>query len=361
MDMSLNAKDLGALFDMSRDAVAAVENGAVVYANPAAQSMFGLRPGLSAAALLPEEALSDPAERFACMTRLGGRSVSSAVSRRDGLAIVFLAGEQTEASPLSDRALREFGNDLLTARLAIDAVVKGGSPEQDPRLREYTALLYRSYYRLKRLHSHLTLSAGLRQESLPMKQRLIDLEPLFRDLCDTVAQLVRPMEIELRFEAEKLEGYAAADAGMLETMLLNLLTNSLLRTPAGGVIRVSLSQLGSRFILAVDDGGTGIPPERLSGLLSGSPAAEATDPAAGAGLGLAIARGIAEAHGGTLILESRQDAGTCVRVSLPRADPKSVDTLRQPEIAYRTDGMNAVLTELSVALDKSIYTKTMFD
>ena len=73
-----------------------------------------------------------------------------------------------------------------------------------------------------------------------------------------------------------------------------------------------------------------------------------------------VARGIAELHGGNMILESRPDKGTCVRVSIPC---KKSDTLQMktPLAPYRTDGMNLVLTELADVLEDRCFTKRFFD
>lgn len=70
---------------------------------------------------------------------------------------------------------------------------------------------------------------------------------------------------------------------MLETLLLNLLSNSLQHLGSGGRVEVSVSRLGSRVILSVDDNGEGMSSEQLARLFTGG--------ASGAGLGLRLAPG----------------------------------------------------------------------
>ena len=86
-----------------------------------------------------------------------------------------------------------------------------------------------------------------------------------------------------------------------------------------------------------------------------------TDIRAGAGLGLFVSRGIAAAHGGSLILESREGKGVMIRVSIPRIDASGVGYLSEPREPRHIDGMEPLLTELSVFLDRSYFGNSMDD
>lgn len=365
MDMSDEINTLSQLFAMSRDAVIGVKDSTVVFANPSAEALFSLRVGDAATEHLPEYILSDSAERFYATMKHGEKSYDISVSRQDGLALVCVyrpasAPADSDASAGWSRALKELGSDLFAARLAIDTIVKNTNAEEDPKLRDYAAVFYRSYYRMKRLHDHMLTVSCIVQNELPYTPAIIRLDDLCRDVCDTVSQLIRPLEIALTFTGGDEPSYIMADARLLETMLLNLLSNSLLHTKGGDRIDVTLTRSGQRYVLAVDDSGSGIAPERMRELF-GEALGGIPDAASGAGLGLAVVRGIAERHGGALIAESRPDKGTSFRISLPCPDPDDVQLLRQPAPSYRADGMNTVLTELSVVLDRSFYNRKMFD
>jgi signal transduction histidine kinase len=112
--------------------------------------------------------------------------------------------------------------------------------------------------------------------------------------------------------------HIVGDAHRLEQVLSNLLGNALKFTPAGGRIALTGAARAEGIELAVEDTGPGIPPEHMERLFDRFWKA---DPASrnGAGLGLAIARGIVEAHGGRLSVESVLGAGTTFRMVLPRA------------------------------------------
>lgn len=360
MDMSLDIQTLAPLFELSRDAVIGTENDIVRFANPAAAALLSVRPGDAAAQHLPEEIVSDPSICFVATGIFRGRSINVSVTRSGGFSLYTLPhGErQARSDPLLDSTLAELGTFLLTDRLALDRLLSGVETEA---LRPYAATLYQTYYRLKRLHSHAALATAIHRGELRSSAQLVELDRLFAGVCDTVDALVRSAGITVHFTEGDGEFPAKGDAKLLETMLLNLLSNSLLHITGEAVIRVSLNRQGDRYVLAVDDPGSGMSPERLAALFSCGGEVDMTDAAAGSGLGLIVVRGIAEAHGGVLLAESRPGQGARIRVSLPTPRPEDQKVLQHPAPSYRSDGMDLALTELSVALDKSFYTRKLMD
>ncbi len=121
----------------------------------------------------------------------------------------------------------------------------------------------------------------------------------------------------------------AADATFLKRMLLNLLTNAVKFTPSGGTVTVGARQLGemqerSRMIeITVIDTGIGMSPAQVEIALlpfrqvDGSLSRQHE----GTGLGLPLARSLAELHGGKLVVESELGVGTTVRITLPPKPP----------------------------------------
>jgi two-component system sensor histidine kinase BaeS len=105
------------------------------------------------------------------------------------------------------------------------------------------------------------------------------------------------------------------DPVRIREVLSNLVANALRHTPAGGTISVDGSSNEGSVVLVVRDTGPGIDPELLPHVFdrfvkgSGS---------RGSGLGLAIARGLIEAHGGSISVESGAGGGTTFQVELPR-------------------------------------------
>ena len=97
-------------------------------------------------------------------------------------------------------------------------------------------------------------------------------------------------------------------------MLTNLLVNALRYTPADGRLSIRYRQEKGVAILEVQDSGVGIPAEELSHVFERF---YKSSESGGMGLGLAIAKHLVEAHGGTITAESEPGQGTMIRVALP--------------------------------------------
>ncbi|MFG1245123.1 ATP-binding protein, partial [Xanthobacter sp. V7C-4] len=108
----------------------------------------------------------------------------------------------------------------------------------------------------------------------------------------------------------------------LKRMVSNLLENAILY---GGAAHVVLAEEGGEAVLMVRDKGPGIPDDQLSAVLEPFVRLEASRSRStgGVGLGLPIARAVAQAHGGTLILENGAGGGLVVTVRLPKVQPET--------------------------------------
>ena len=120
-----------------------------------------------------------------------------------------------------------------------------------------------------------------------------------------------------------------ADPALLEQVLVNVLENAVKYGPAGSLVRLDASRVGTEIAIEVSDEGVGIPPEHLQHVFDSFYRAAQGDRAAagtGLGLGLAIANGMVQAMGGTITAQSpRSDApadgapGTRIIIRLPAA------------------------------------------
>ena len=179
-------------------------------------------------------------------------------------------------------------------------------------------------------------------------QRLIELRPVYLDelLADVVRALTpvaaqREVVIEFGSPPTTDEGPTCrGDANLLDRLFLNLLDNAVKHSPRGGRVHVARHTRGGSHVIDVRDEGTGIPPEaqpmvfdRFSrvdvtrahealprprlGETPGVAGDVSPIRSSGAGLGLAITRWIAEAHGGAVTLHASDAQGSCFRVVLP--------------------------------------------
>ena len=157
----------------------------------------------------------------------------------------------------------------------------------------------------------------------------LSLEMTAVDVCDVVdaaVNVVRPSAaakgIEVSVTAPSRSFMVRGDAGRLQQTVWNLLTNATKFTPAGGHVRVDLSDAGERIEVAVIDTGAGIAPEFLPHVFDRFRQADAsfTRGHGGLGLGLSIVRSLVELHGGTVRASSAGvDQGATFTIELPKA------------------------------------------
>lgn len=148
------------------------------------------------------------------------------------------------------------------------------------------------------------------------------LDELISETTQAARMLAARKEVSVEVATEEDVPFRG-DEGLLRQMLLNLLDNAIRYTPAGGRVRVGLTQLDSICEISIADSGTGVPAEAQAHIFERFYRADESRARAeaagegGAGLGLAIARWIAEAHDGRLELSRSDDSGSFFVASLP--------------------------------------------
>jgi signal transduction histidine kinase len=142
---------------------------------------------------------------------------------------------------------------------------------------------------------------------------------------DHVAVLIRSKAesrgIELQIERLSCPPAVRVDPGQMEQVLINVLSNAIEASPAGGSVRVRETTDPAWTVIEVIDEGSGIDPEHLPRVLEPF----FTTKEKGTGLGLAISSRIVSAHGGEIDARPNAGCGTTVRIRLPLAG-----SLREP-------------------------------
>jgi two-component system, OmpR family, sensor kinase len=199
-------------------------------------------------------------------------------------------------------------------------LARSGRAEAD--YRESLAIVAEQSARLTRMVDDMFLLARADADGRPLERA----DFYFDELIDECARAVRVVadQRQLRVEvAGPADVLFRGDEALLRQMLTNLLDNAVSHTPSGGRVSIALRVESGAILLDVADTGSGIPAadrarifERFVRLV---PTKRSGVPHPGAGLGLPIARWIAEAHGGTLTLDETTEAGSRFVVRLPFA------------------------------------------
>jgi signal transduction histidine kinase len=147
----------------------------------------------------------------------------------------------------------------------------------------------------------------------------VELDVLARQVIDTLQERIRDADIQIDLRIDPLPPLLA-DAAGLELALTNLLDNAIKYTPPAGRITFTIEDEPSRVIIRVEDTGYGIPAEVLDKIFL--PFYRMDDSLAssqpGSGVGLALVKHIAEAHGGQVTVRSVLECGSTFTITLPR-------------------------------------------
>lgn len=108
------------------------------------------------------------------------------------------------------------------------------------------------------------------------------------------------------------------DAGLLQNVWDNLLTNAIKYNVEGGEIHIHIQESSTSVEVLIEDSGIGMTAEQLQKVFDRFYRVDASRTKQGTGLGLAIVKQIAELHGGTVHMDSVINSGTKVRVHLPK-------------------------------------------
>jgi heavy metal sensor kinase len=287
--------------------------------------------GLVAAALagrwLAGRALT-PLARLAASTRTIGianlhdrLSVRGAADELDQVANAFNSALDRVEHSVGE--MRQFSAALAHELRTPIAILRGEAelelahPLSGDDRRERLVSQVDEYDRLTRLINQILTLARAEAGEIKLSIEPVGLSRLASNVAEEIEAVASARNIALTATWSRTSG---SDAGWLERLLLILLDNAIKYTPDGGRVSVRVSQEGDRAVLAVSDNGVGIPPEAVPHLFDRFYRAESARSrhTSGAGLGLALAKWIADRHGATIEVSSKTEkaarfwSGACI-------------------------------------------------
>lgn len=195
--------------------------------------------------------------------------------------------------------------------------------ESDPSdAADFVRIAIRETDRLERLVDDLFQLTRLESKRLDLDLAPFDPASAAREAVEALAGPARrEAGILVRAESHTGESACLGDRARFVQVLVNLIRNAIRYTPEGGIILVSTSGRADAIEITVRDTGSGIPPEDVPHVFDRFFRADPSRnrSSGGAGLGLAIARELIEAMGGSIAVESVLDEGTVFTISMPRA------------------------------------------
>jgi signal transduction histidine kinase len=261
--------------------------------------------------------LKNAAEKLA----IGDLKTRVSVDGRDEVAMLARTfnqmAEQLEAVDNKKRELEKMradliawvGHDLQTPLASIHAILEALEDEvvDDPQtIKRYLNTAQRDVHSLSALIDDLFQMAQLNAGGFPLDRADSSLSDLISDTLESFAELAARRQLNLQGSVETNVDPVFMDTRRIGRVLNNLISNALRHTPPGGEIKVHARRTGRGVEVSVADTGEGIHPQDLPHIFEGFYRGEKSRSriTGGAGLGLAISRGIVQAHGGEIAVES---------------------------------------------------------
>ena len=252
-------------------------------------------------------------------------ALAQELAHRVALAVdnAHLYGEAQAAVRVRDDVLAIVSHDLRnplntiltsTSRM-LETLGDEGAPARAPLER-----CQRAARRMTRMISDLVDAATLEVGSLSLDRKGHELSRVVADALDLLQPLAEARHLGLRVELARAPLYAYCDRERVVQVLSNLVGNAIKFTTAGSEIRISAEPCGAMVRVAVSDSGPGIAAEQLPRVFDRFWHADTRESRQGAGLGLYIAKGIVEHHGGQIWVESALGQGSTFYFTLPGAD-----------------------------------------
>jgi len=345
------------ILTLTDEAAVLAEKGSIRFANAGARECLGEDcVGKSVAAVFGPDIAGVQAPSFAADVSLSCGRRLVRVSRAEGVELIFLARPDPKPELLSSAFLYTMRSHLATLELLNEQLRGRPDLAGDERLMRDLAAASKCCFSFSRLLSNASNAYAIFRGELPVKSAAVDPAALCTALADTLGPMLPEIRFCVRADAHPL---LWADPDLLHSLLLNLISNSVRHAAGLSTISLGVLSTSEHVILSVSDDGCGIRPDQLHDIFSRYRYGFGlTDLSAGAGLGLTVVRGIAEAHGGILLLESREGRGTTVRVSLSRGH--GTGELRAPESVYLT-GMREILTGMADCLPADCFREKYLD
>jgi len=215
-------------------------------------------------------------------------------------------------------ASHDLRTPLTSIRVRVEALNDGVVEDVESQQRYYSDILS-NVVALNNLIDDLLELAQLDSGGLRLEMITVSLRDLLSDSQDRIHLMAKKRNITMRAEVAKDVDPVRLNATKISRVLDNLLSNAVRYTPQGGQILTKANRHDGVVEVIVEDNGPGFDPQDIPRLFEQFYRGEQARSRAtgGAGLGLAIAKGIVEAHGGQIWAKNLPEGGACVGFSIP--------------------------------------------
>ncbi len=207
----------------------------------------------------------------------------------------------------------------LTSIQAFTEAIRDGMAVQENTRQEYLDIIHEEVVRLNRLIHNLLELSLLEAGKASWKKAPVNLRDLISQAVLQLSPGIEEKNLQINLHISEDLPRPEADADRIREVLLNLISNAVRFTPAGGEIEVSARLMEKEIMVSIKDTGEGIPEKELPHIWDRFYRVEKSRARSrgGTGLGLAIVKQIVEAYGGRVLVESRVGEGSVFSFTLP--------------------------------------------
>jgi signal transduction histidine kinase len=319
------------LHNLANAVLAADGAGEIILVNPTASALLEIASQPLHEAIAHTLALGEPyATEITARDRVFELLVTPLRGEEGDISGAVAVGHDVTAYRQLDRLRTNFVSDVshelrtpLTAIKGFVETLQDGAAD-DPAVRDrFLSTIATETERLTRLTNDLLLLTRADAGRLDLRLAPTDLVVSVERAVAQLEPCAREKQITITIMPLSAPTVALADADRIHQVLVNLLDNGLKFTPVGGCIVISFGREDELISCTVADTGPGIPSAEIPHLFErfyrGDRSRARTGNENGAGLGLAIAKAIVEAHGGHIWVESEPGQGTRFTFTLPPA------------------------------------------
>ena len=336
-----------------------VRDGKVVYRNRAAAEKL-IQIGDDASAFACQDAaLYDGSTPAHMNIRIGTETHGAAVEDLDGVRYYIVEPSKRELLHSDtlftvSQSLRGPLTSLFTTSTSLFPMLE---ELENASVQKQLASLNRGFYQLLHLACNLSELHNAMQDEVPLHRERTELCSFFHDIFERAKPLCDTKTITLDCVIPQQTFFGWIDRQRIERAVLNLISNALKFTPAGGKITMRLENAGTNAIFRLTDSGEGFPPDVLASAFSRfDRELMLGDPRCGVGIGLPLVQKIAQLHGGSVIIQSKPGEGSSVSMSFSLKTPTAEQLVESPIAAIDyTGGYRHELAELADVLPADVY------
>jgi two-component system phosphate regulon sensor histidine kinase PhoR len=223
-------------------------------------------------------------------------------------------------SSFVSQVAHELRTPLASIRAYVEMLVDGEATDART-LREYYEIIQTSSDRLARLIDNMLNISRIESGTIRVSREPVSIAVVVKEVVDVLRPQAEEKQIELDEELTPVVHQVLADRDMISQAVLNLVSNAVKYTPAGGrvAVRMSVNEESRCVQVAISDSGAGIPEQDLPRLFEKFFRVEANQHMAkGTGLGLHLVKHLVETvHGGTVSVASQVGKGSTFTITLP--------------------------------------------